>query len=92
MTEPSNPLTDVLDALMKRGLVRDAQEFDRHIGRLASSDPTERANAAEGIADMCQMKWLGDLDVDRRDWWQLLDQARTFARKEAKGPHPKART
>ena len=89
MTNSVNPLTEVLEALISRGLARDAQELQAQIIKLSSLDPTERDSAAKAIAGMCHPKWLGDLDVHRQDWWELLDRARTFARRASKAP-PKA--
>lgn len=90
MTNSSNPLAEIVEALTAHGFVRDAQELERQVLRLAGADPTERASAAREIIGMCQPKWLGDLNVPLRDWWDLLDRARVFTRKAAKVPksHP----
>jgi len=84
VTNSSNPLTEIVEALLAHGFVRDAQELQKRLPRLASTDPTERASAANEIIGMCHPKWLGDLNVPLRDWWDLLDRARIFTRQTAK--------
>jgi hypothetical protein len=84
--DPSNPLSEIVETLTANGYVKDAQLMESQVPKLASLDPTERAAAAGQIISMCHPKWLGDLDVPRRDWWDVLDKARVFARKAAKAP------
>jgi hypothetical protein len=91
MTTPEDPLQEVIDRLLAHGFSQAAQDFQRHVAKLASSSSDERSAAADAIEQRSNPRWLGDLYLEGmtlQDWWGLLEKAAKAAKRKAAKQRP----
>ena len=90
MTSQDDPLQEVIEALRQHGFPQEADDLAVQAAKLASPDPTDRAQAGHAISDRCQPRWLGDLYLEGlslQQWWGLLERCARFVRRQA-GKNP----
>lgn len=82
----NRPITErALEAIKREAPHALAREMESAIQRLSSEQPSVRQRAAQDIDAMCHARVLGDINVtsiDWREWLQLLDKLRKFARRK----------
>jgi len=80
-------MKQVVDLLTAHGFLEEAAALERESAKLTHQDEVERASAIWEISNMCQPRWLGDLNVSRiplLEWFALLGRASAWARTTSK--------